>query len=170
MSQEPRSPQSGAARHGQVAKKRLKRKILVLHGPNLNLLGTREPEHYGHATLATINESLLKRAKAAGAALECYQSNVEGDLVNRIQTALIHGVDFIIINPAAYTHTSVAMRDALAAVKIPFVEVHLSNVFAREAFRRRSYFSDMAVGVISGLGATGYQLALEYALRHPSES
>ncbi len=138
--------------------------ILVLHGPNLNLLGVREPEHYGSATLDAIGQRLAARAKAAGVALASFQSNVEGDLVNRIQQAQREGVDFIIINPAAFTHTSIAMRDALAAVKIPFIEVHLSNVFAREEFRHRSYFSDLAVGTISGLGSKGYELALEYAL------
>ena len=138
--------------------------ILVLHGPNLNLLGMREPEHYGSATLAAIDQRLATRAKQAGVALASFQSNVEGDLVNRIQQAQREGVDFIIINPAAFTHTSIAMRDALAAVKIPFIEVHLSNVFAREEFRHRSYFSDLAIGVISGLGSKGYELALEYAL------
>lgn len=138
--------------------------ILVLHGPNLNLLGVREPEHYGSATLDAIDQRLAARAKSAGVALASFQSNVEGDLVNRIQQAQREGVDFIIINPAAFTHTSIAMRDALAAVKIPFIEVHLSNVFAREEFRHRSYFSDLAVGMISGLGSRGYELALEYAL------
>jgi 3-dehydroquinate dehydratase-2 len=141
-------------------------KVLVLHGPNLNLLGTREPEHYGKTTLAGINALLVKSAQAAGVGLECYQSNVEGELVNRIQQALADRIGFIIINPAAFTHTSVAIRDALAAVKIPFIEVHLSNVYKREDFRHRSYFSDLAVGVISGLGAAGYELALDYALRH----
>lgn len=140
------------------------RNILVLHGPNLNLLGAREPEHYGSATLDAIDQGLAARAKAAGVALASFQSNVEGELVNRIQQAQREGVDFIIINPAAFTHTSIAMRDALAAVKIPFIEVHLSNVFAREEFRHRSYFSDLAIGVISGLGSKGYELALEYAL------
>ena len=138
--------------------------VLVLHGPNLNLLGMREPEHYGSTTLGAIDERLAVRARQAGVALASYQSNVEGELVNRIQQAQRDGVDFIIINPAAFTHTSIAMRDALAAVKIPFVEVHLSNVFAREEFRHRSYFSDLAIGVISGLGSQGYELALEYAL------
>ena len=138
--------------------------ILVLHGPNLNLLGMREPEHYGSTTLGAIDQRLAARARQAGVALASYQRNVEGELVNRIQQAQREGVDFIIINPAAYTHTSIAMRDALAAVKIPFVEVHLSNVFAREEFRHRSYFSDLAIGVISGLGSQGYELALEYAL------
>ena len=138
--------------------------ILVLHGPNLNLLGTREPEHYGSATLDAIDQRLATRARQAGVALASFQSNVEGDLVNRIQQAQRDGVDFIIINPAAFTHTSIAMRDALAAVKIPFIEVHLSNVFAREEFRHRSYFTDLAIGMISGLGSKGYELALEYAL------
>lgn len=142
--------------------------ILVLHGPNLNLLGAREPEHYGSATLAAINQRLAERARQAGVRLDSYQSNVEGELVNRIQQAQRDGVDFIIINPAAFTHTSIAMRDALAAVRIPFVEVHLSNVFAREEFRHRSYFTDLAVGIISGLGGKGYELALEYALQHAS--
>lgn len=140
------------------------RNILVLHGPNLNLLGVREPVHYGSDTLDAIDQRLAARAKAAGVAFASFQSNVEGDLVNRIQQAQREGVDFIIINPAAFTHTSIAMRDALAAVKIPFIEVHLSNVFAREEFRHRSYFSDLAIGVISGLGSKGYELALEYAL------
>ena len=139
--------------------------ILVLHGPNLNLLGTREPAHYGKATLASIDQRLRTRAEAAGAELVAIQSNSEGELVNYIQQAHRDGVDFIIINPAAFTHTSVAMRDALAAVAIPFIEVHLSNVFAREPFRHRSYFTDLAVGIISGLGATGYELALDYALK-----
>ena len=143
--------------------------ILVLHGPNLNLLGTREPEHYGSATLDSINRRLADRARLAGVKLASYQSNVEGELVNRIQQAQREGVDFIIINPAAFTHTSVAMRDALAAVKLPFIEVHLSNVFAREEFRRRSYFADLAVGVISGLGGKGYELALEYALQRAGD-
>jgi 3-dehydroquinate dehydratase-2 len=142
------------------------RNLLVLHGPNLNLLGAREPEHYGSATLAAINERLADRARQSGVKLDSYQSNVEGELVNRIQQAQREGVDFIIINPAAFTHTSIAMRDALAAVKIPFIEVHLSNVFAREEFRHRSYFTDLAVGIISGLGGKGYELALEYALQH----
>ena len=143
--------------------------ILVLHGPNLNLLGAREPEHYGSATLAAIDQRLAERARQAGVKLDSYQSNVEGELVNRIQQAQRESVDFIIINPAAFTHTSIAMRDALAAVKIPFVEVHLSNVFAREEFRHRSYFTDLAVGIISGLGGKGYELALEYALQHALE-
>ena len=139
--------------------------ILVLHGPNLNLLGAREPEHYGSTTLEAINRRLTDRAERAGGRLAAYQSNIEGKLVDRIQQAQREGVDFIIINPAAFTHTSIAMRDALAAVRIPFIEVHLSNVFAREAFRHRSYFTDLAVGIISGLGGKGYELALEYALQ-----
>lgn len=139
--------------------------IWVIHGPNLNLLGSREPEHYGAATLASIDQALAARAQQAGVALASYQSNIEGELVTRIQQAREQGVAFIIINPAAFTHTSIAMRDALAAVAIPFIEVHISNVYAREAFRHRSYFTDLAVGVVSGLGAQGYELALEYALR-----
>ena len=142
------------------------KKVLVLHGPNLNLLGTREPAHYGHQTLADIDARLKQRAKEADAQLETFQSNAEADLINRIHQAGTDGVGFIVINPAAYTHTSVALRDALAAVAIPFIEVHLSNVHAREQFRRHSYFSDLAVGVISGLGAHGYEAALEYALHH----
>ncbi|MES2408149.1 MAG: type II 3-dehydroquinate dehydratase [Pseudomonadota bacterium] len=137
--------------------------ILVLHGPNLNLLGTREPEHYGNTTLADIDTRLAARAKSAKVTLECWQSNSEAALIELIHSARQH-TSYILINPAAFTHTSVALRDALAAVAIPFIEVHLSNVFAREAFRHHSYFSDLAVGVISGLGAQGYELALEYAL------
>jgi 3-dehydroquinate dehydratase-2 len=140
--------------------------ILVINGPNLNLLGARQTAIYGKQTLRAINERLLRRARQAGARLATYQSNSESALVERIQRARRQRVDFIIINPAAYTHTSVAMRDALAAVGIPFLEVHLSNVYARERFRRESYFSDLAVGVISGLGAKGYELALEYALHY----
>jgi len=140
--------------------------ILVIHGPNLNLLGNREPRYYGSGTLASIDCRLQERAQQAGAKFAHYQSNVEGELVNRIQEAQREGVDFIIINPAAFTHTSIAIRDTLAAVQIPFIEVHLSNLFAREKFRHRSYFSDLAVGIISGLGARGYELALDYALQH----
>lgn len=138
--------------------------ILVLHGPNLNLLGTREPEIYGATTLADIDASLIEQAEAAGHKLSTLQSNAEDELVTTIQKAL-NKIDYIIINPAAFTHTSVAMRDALAAVKIPFIEVHLSNVHAREDFRRHSYFSDLAQGVISGLGAMGYSLALNSAIQ-----
>ena len=135
-----------------------------MHGPNLNLLGRREPLHYGTQTLADIDQALVEQGEAAGANVECFQSNAEHDLIERIHAARDAGVGFIIINPAAFTHTSVALRDALAAVKIPFIEVHLSNVHAREPFRRESYFSDLAVGVISGLGANGYLFALGYAL------
>jgi len=138
--------------------------ILVLHGPNLNLLGTREPEIYGATTLADIDASLIEQAKTAGHDLSTCQSNAEHELVSAIQKAS-GKVDYIIINPAAFTHTSVAMRDALAAVNIPFIEVHLSNVHAREDFRRHSYFSDLAQGVISGLGATGYSLAVTSAIQ-----
>ncbi len=141
----------------------INKRILVLHGPNLNMLGLREPAHYGHDTLADINARLHLRANAANVALTDVQSNSEAELIKQIHDAF-NIYDFILINPAAFTHTSVALRDALAAVAIPFVEIHLSNVFARETFRHQSYFSDLAVGVISGLGAQGYELALEYAL------
>jgi len=141
-----------------------KARILVIHGPNLNLLGTREPEHYGRVTLTDINVGLARLAEAAGDELDAFQSNHEGALIERIHAAREQGVRAIIINPAAYTHTSVALRDALAAVAIPFVEVHLSNVHAREPFRHHSYFSDLAIGVICGLGHQGYMLALEYLL------
>lgn len=139
--------------------------ILVLHGPNLNLLGTREPDKYGNAQLADIDASLKSTATDAGHSLSCFQSNAEHELVNRVQQAKSDSVDYIIINPAAFTHTSVALRDALAAVAIPFIEVHISNVYAREDFRRKSYFSDLAVGVISGLGHYGYTLALLSAMQ-----
>ncbi|AJP47502.1 3-dehydroquinate dehydratase [Rugosibacter aromaticivorans] len=138
--------------------------ILVLHGPNLNLLGTREPAIYGHTTLADIHAAMETQARANGVRLESFQSNHEGELIDRVQSAREQGVTFIIINPAAYTHTSVALRDALVAVAIPFIEVHLSNIHSRESFRRHSYFSDIATGVIAGLGAQGYTLALEAAL------
>lgn len=138
--------------------------ILVLNGPNLNLLGEREPEHYGHDTLDTINARLERQAQAAGHRIQFFQSNAEHELVNRVQLAIKDGVAFILINPAAYTHTSVALRDALAASHIPFIEVHLSNIHAREAFRKHSYFSDLATGVIAGLGAHGYELALSAAI------
>jgi 3-dehydroquinate dehydratase-2 len=137
--------------------------ILVLNGPNLNLLGTREPGHYGRDTLADIRARLERRAAAAGHLLAFRQSNAEHELVEAVQRAPGEGVGFIILNPAAFTHTSVALRDALLAVRIPFIEVHLSNVHAREPFRAHSYFSDVAVGVISGLGAQGYELALDAA-------
>ena len=144
--------------------------ILVLHGPNLNLLGTREPDVYGRVTLDEINNKLSAQAASNGAKLDFFQSNAEAELIDHVQRARLDGIDFIIINPAAYTHTSVAIRDALAAVAIPFVEVHLSNVFAREAFRKESFFSDIAVGVISGLGALGYELALQFALQYSARS
>ncbi|MDP2963341.1 MAG: type II 3-dehydroquinate dehydratase [Sulfurimicrobium sp.] len=142
-------------------------KILVLHGPNLNLLGSREPQHYGCDTLEDINQRLMQQAQQSGASLEAFQSNSESGLIDRIHQAGRDGVNFILINPAAFTHTSVALRDALSGVNIPFVEIHLSNVFARESFRHHSYFSDLAVGIISGLGAKGYELALEFALAQP---
>ncbi|HEU5338057.1 MAG TPA: type II 3-dehydroquinate dehydratase [Sulfuricaulis sp.] len=138
--------------------------ILVLNGPNLNLLGSREPEHYGTTTLETINQRLAKLGEAAGHRISFYQSNAEHELVGRVQQGIKDKVAFILLNPAAFTHTSVALRDALAAAHIPFIEVHLSNVHARETFRQHSYFSDLAVGVISGLGAQGYELALAAAI------
>jgi len=139
-------------------------KLLVLHGPNLNLLGSREPEVYGRATLAQIDADLQARAQAAGHALAQLQSNDEATLIDRIQAARDDGTAWILINPAAFTHTSVALRDALAAVAIPFIEVHLSNPHARESFRRTSYFSDLAVGVVSGFGADSYRYALDAAI------
>ena len=138
--------------------------ILVLHGPNLNLLGTREPDLYGSDTLEQINQRLTDLTIQAGHHLQALQSNAEYELIDRIHDAKNEGVNFIIINPAAFTHTSVAMRDALLAVNIPFIEVHLSNVNARESFRHHSYFSDIAQGVITGLGVKGYELALTAAL------
>lgn len=140
------------------------KKILVLHGPNLNLLGVREPQHYGNVTLEDINRMLSERGNAAGVNVDTFQSNSEAELVGKVQSLATQPVDFVIINPAAFTHTSVALRDALSAVKVPFLEVHLSNVHAREAFRHHSYFSDIAVGVICGLGAQGYALAMDYVL------
>jgi len=139
--------------------------VLVLHGPNLNLLGLREPNHYGKNTLADIDSLLAKRAKEANISLQSFQSNSEVELIQKLHSLADNKVDFIIINPAAFTHTSVALRDALSAIKVPFVEVHLSNIYARETFRHHSYFSDIAVGVISGLGAQGYLLALDYAIQ-----
>ncbi len=140
--------------------------LLVLHGPNLNLLGTREPDVYGTQTLAQIDADLLQMALDAGSSLQSFQSNHEGALIDRVQAARDDGTQFIIINPAALTHTSVGLRDALAAVAIPFIEVHLSNIHQREAFRHHSYFSALAVGVICGLGADGYRCALRHALLH----
>lgn len=137
--------------------------VLVLHGPNLNMLGVREPAHYGTNTLADINIRLQVRARASNTILSDFQTNSEAAMIEQIHAAY-QKVDFILINPAAFTHTSIAIRDALAAVAIPFIEIHLSNVHAREAFRHHSHFSDLAVGVISGLGTQGYELALEYVL------
>lgn len=138
--------------------------ILVLNGPNLNLLGVREPGHYGQTGLADIDAQLTRTAQAAGHSLRCLQSNAEAELIEAVHTAGREGVAFILLNPAAFTHTSVALRDALLAVAIPFIEVHLSNVHARESFRAHSYFSDIAAGVITGLGAEGYDLALQAAM------
>jgi 3-dehydroquinate dehydratase-2 len=144
--------------------------ILVLHGPNLNLLGEREPQVYGSTTLADINQSLQLLASERQHHLLTMQSNAEYELIERIQEARHEGVNFIIINPAAFTHTSVALRDALAAVAIPFIEIHLSNIHQREAFRHHSYFSDLAEGVICGLGAQGYELALTAAMKQLDQS
>jgi len=140
-------------------------KILVLHGPNLNLLGQRETHLYGNDTLDAINSRLVERGRRAGAEVDTFQSNAEAPLIDRIHAARTDGTACIIINPAAFTHTSVALRDALAAVRVPFIEVHLSNIHAREPFRHHSYFSDLAAGVIAGLGPIGYELALDAALR-----
>ncbi len=139
-------------------------RILVLHGPNLNLLGQREPEIYGRLTLDEINQKLIARAQAKSVLLETFQSNCEGALIDRVHQAQRDGVDFVIINPAAYTHTSVALRDALTGVDIPFVEVHLSNIYRRDVFRHKSFFSDLAQGVICGFGWQGYLFALDFAL------
>lgn len=140
-------------------------RLLVLHGPNLNLLGTREPRYYGSTTLAEINRALVQRAERAGVVLETFQSNHEGALIERVHAAREQNIRYMIINPAAYTHTSIALRDAVAGSGIAFVEVHLSNIHAREPFRHHSHFSDLAIGVICGLGSEGYLLALEYLLR-----
>ena len=143
-----------------MQKNSVNRSVLVIQGPNLNLLGMREPEVYGTITLEDIHKKLADLAKQADIALETYQSNHEGELIDRVQKAKKDGVSFIIINPGGFTHTSVALRDALAGVAIPFIEVHLSNIHQREEFRKHSYFSDLAMGVICGLGAHGYELAL----------
>jgi len=140
--------------------------ILVLHGPNLNLLGSREPEVYGATTLADINQRLTSLCIEKGHHLQALQSNAEYELIERIHDARREGINFIVMNPAAFTHTSIALRDALAAAEIPFVECHLSNVFSREPFRHHSYFSDMATGVICGFGAQSYELALQAAFTH----
>jgi len=138
--------------------------LLLINGPNLNLLGVREPQHYGSTGLDAIVEGLQRQAQQRGHQLQHLQSNAEHELVERVHQAMEEAVEFILINPAAFTHTSVALRDALAATRIPFIEVHLSNIHAREAFRHHSYFSDLAVGVIAGLGAKGYELALVAAM------
>lgn len=135
-------------------------KILTLHGPNLNLLGTREPLHYGNDRLEHINNLLIQQGMTLGHSVICFQSNAEHQLIDRIQQAMNEKIDFILINPAAFTHTSIAIRDALLAVSIPFIEIHLSNIHAREPFRQHSYFSDVAIGTIGGFGANSYQLAL----------
>ncbi|MYN02572.1 type II 3-dehydroquinate dehydratase [Pseudoduganella sp. DS3] len=140
--------------------------LLLLNGPNLNLLGTREPETYGASTLADIEQAAQAQAKAAGAQLACYQSNHEGGLIDRIHAARTEGVDFIVINPGGYTHTSVALRDALAGVAIPFIEVHITNIYRREEFRHHSYLSAIAQGTICGLGIEGYRLAIDFATAH----
>ncbi len=145
-------------------------KILVLNGPNLNLLGSREPQHYGATRLADIDASLTQTAQQANHELSCFQSNAEHELIEQIHLAGQNQVDFILINPAAFTHTSVALRDALSAVQIPFIEIHLSNIHAREGFRRQSYFSDLAQGVISGLGPIGYPLALQAAIEQITQT
>lgn len=141
-------------------------RILVLHGPNLNLLGTREPQLYGHTTLLELNARLGGLSSSLGASLDSFQSNHEGELVDRIQAARLDSTDFIIINAGAYTHTSVAIRDALAGVNIPFVEVHISNVYKREPFRHHSYLSDLALGVVAGLGPQGYEAAVRFAAQY----
>ena len=161
---------SSAAGAGLGRRMRKEVAVLVLHGPNLNLLGTREPGVYGHETLRAIDARLDAQARAAGVRLLTFQSNHEGALVDRIQAARDESVRYIVINPAAFTHTSVALRDAMAAVAIPYIEVHLSNIHAREPFRHHSYFSDKAVGTIVGLGPSGYELALQYALRQIKQS
>ncbi len=144
-------------------------KILVINGPNLNLLGTREPEYYGHTSLKDIDSNINRLSESFGCVCETFQTNAEHEMVDRVHVAAVEGTDFIIINPAAMTHTSVGLRDALQAVGIPFIEVHLSNIHAREEFRKQSYFSDIAVGVISGLGPIGYELALQAAVRYLEE-
>ncbi|KQV54581.1 type II 3-dehydroquinate dehydratase [Duganella sp. Root336D2] len=140
-------------------------KLLLLNGPNLNLLGTREPETYGASTLADVEQAAQAQARTAGAQLACFQSNHEGALIDRIHAARTEGVDFIVINPGGYTHTSVALRDALTGVAIPFIEVHISNIYRREEFRHHSYLSAIAQGTICGLGIEGYRLAIDFALK-----
>jgi 3-dehydroquinate dehydratase II len=152
-------------RRRQSKRSRTLGRILVLNGPNLNMLGTREPEIYGRESLDDIHQRLTASAKKAGVALEVFQSNQEGALIERIHAARKQGVSWIIVNPGGLTHTSVALRDAFASVEIPFIEVHLSNIYSREPFRRHSYFSDLAVGTICGLGSRGYDLALQFAMQ-----
>lgn len=161
----PKKPSSAPALKTMVRTNRGPKKILVLQGPNLNLLGSREPEIYGRETLADINRRLIAKGKAAGVSVTCFQSNHEGALIDRVQQSKNQQITFIILNPAGFTHTSVALRDALAGVAIPFIEVHLSNIHAREPFRRHSYFSDVAAGTICGLGSCGYELALQFILQ-----
>ena len=156
---------SSATPKGPSRAKQRSKKILVLHGPNLNLLGNREPGIYGRETLAELNDRLVAQGKVAGAKVMCFQSNHEGALIERVQRCQREEITSIIINPAGFTHTSVALRDALAAVAIPYIEVHLSNIHAREPFRRHSYFSDQAIGTIFGLGSRGYELALQFILQ-----
>jgi 3-dehydroquinate dehydratase-2 len=141
------------------------KKLLLLNGPNLNLLGSREPEVYGATTLAEIEQAAIAQAQAAGAELACLQSNHEGDLIDRIQAAKAEGVEAIVINPGGLTHTSVALRDALAGVAIPFVEVHISNIYKRESFRHHSYLSELAAGLVCGLGPDGYRISIEFAIK-----
>ncbi|HKO87035.1 MAG TPA: type II 3-dehydroquinate dehydratase [Burkholderiales bacterium] len=155
----PKTPQPASAAKST-------RTILVLHGPNLNLLGTREPEIYGTETLEQINKRLKAAAAVGGVAFQAFQSNHEGELIEQVHAAKKLQNAFIIVNPGGFTHTSIALRDAFAAVSVPFIEVHLSNIHARESFRHHSFFSELAVGVICGLGSRGYDLALQYALEH----
>lgn len=145
-------------------------KFLLLNGPNLNLLGTREPDVYGATRLDDIEANCIELAEDLGHSLECFQSNAEHELVERVQRAVGDSVDFILLNPGAFTHTSVALRDALLAVAVPFIEIHLSNTFAREEFRHKSYFSDIARGCVIGLGAIGYELALQAAAQHVADA
>jgi 3-dehydroquinate dehydratase-2 len=147
-----------------MMKKQISNRILVLNGPNLNLLGTREPALYGRDTLPMIERRLVAAGKAAGVKVECFQTNHEGVIVDRVQQAKVDGVGFILLNPAAFTYSSIALRDALTAVQIPFIEVHLSNIHAREPWRAKSHFTAVAVGSILGLGSRGYDLALDYAI------
>lgn len=158
-------PTGSKSKRAQSVEGQLRRaRVLVLHGPNLNLLGRREPEIHGSATLADIHASMEGRARAQGVQIESFQSNSEGELIDRVQSAATEGIEFIIINPGAYSHTSIAIPDALRGVAIPYIEVHISNIHAREPFRHHSHFSASAVGVVCGLGIQGYELALDAAL------